>query len=801
MLLPISWLKDYVDLDGITPQELETKLFSCGFEVEEANYLGKEITNCVVGVITSTKKHENADSLTICKIDCGEYGHDIQIITAAKNIFDGAHVPVALHGATLHGGINIKNGKLRGEDSFGMLCSGEELGIDDNFYPGAGVYGILILPEDTVPGTDIKEVVGLDDYVFDISVTANRPDCQSVLGMAREVAAVLKRPLKEPDYSFDASAPGDDGIKVTVKAPELCPRYIAHYVKDVKNGESPLWMRKRLSMCGINAINNIVDITNFVLLEMGQPMHAFDLSQVGGREIVVRRAESGEKITTLDEREFTLSPSNLLICDKEKPVALAGIMGGLNSEIKENTSEVLFEAAMFRKDNIRTSSRSLGQSSDSSHRFEKGVDVYTTGMAMKRALHLIDELGCGTVTATGIDADAKTEPENAEIKTTFKKINDVLGIDVPKDVSVDILKRLNFDIKCDGDSITAVAPPYRTDVEGYPDLSEEIIRMYGYDHIVPTFLKSASVTNGGLNQDQKNMNRLKQAMSDQGFYETLNYSFYSTAELDMLGLAEDAPERKAIRIKNPISENYSIMRTTLAPSILKIISSNLKKGNDDGRIYELASVFNPKQLPMTEYPDEIPTLCFGVFGDSESFLTAKGAVEAVAETFDMQFTYERAEKRYLHPGFTAKILCDGEEIGVFGKLAYDIAENFEIEKPVFVCEIDYNKLKSHFNVSKKYKPIPKFFETKRDLALITDEDAACADIESVIRSACKSVTSVKLFDVYRSDAIGSGKKSMAFNLTFTPGDDAERAFKPEEVDKFVNKILSSLKHRMNIDLR
>lgn len=801
MLLPISWLKDYVDLDGITPMELEAKLFSCGFEVEEANYLGKEITNCVVGAITSTKKHENADSLTICKIDCGEYGHDIQIITAAKNIFEGAHVPVALHGATLHGGITIKNGKLRGEDSFGMLCSGEELGIDDNFYPGAGVYGILILPEDTIPGTDIKEVVGLDDYVFDISVTANRPDCQSILGMAREVAAVLKRPLKEPCYSFDDTAKGDDSIKVTVKAPELCPRYIAHYVKDVKIGESPLWMRKRLSMCGINAINNIVDITNFVLLEMGQPMHAFDLSKVGGKEIVVRRAEKGEKITTLDEKEFTLSTENLLICDRERPAALAGIMGGLDSEIKEDTSDVLFEAAAFRKDNVRTTSRALGQSSDSSHRFEKGVDVYTTGMAMKRALHLIDELGCGTVTSTGIDADAKTEPENKEIKTTFTKINAVLGIDVPRDISIDILKRLNFDIKCDGDEITAVAPPYRTDVEGYPDLSEEIIRMYGYDHITPTFLTSASVTNGGLNQEQKDQNRLKQTMSDQGFYEALSYSFYSQSELDMLGLDDNAPERVAIRIENPISENYSIMRTTLAPSILKIISSNLKKGNDEGRIYELASIFSPKQLPMTEYPDEIPMLCLGVFGDNESFLTIKGAIEAIAEAFEIKLTYERAEKRYLHPGFTAKILCDGEEIGIFGRLAYDIEENFEIEKPVFIGEINYEKLKAHFNTAKKYKPIPKFYETKRDLALIADEDTVCADIEAVISSACKSVTSVKLFDIYRSDAIGKGKKSMAFNLTFTPGENAERAFKPEEVDKFVNKILSSLKHRMNIDLR
>ncbi len=801
MLLPLSWLNDYVDLTGITPEELEAKLFSCGFEVEAKEQVGKDVSNTVVGVITEMTKHENADNLMVCKVDCGEFGKELQIVTAAKNIFVGAHVPVALDGAHLCGDITIKKSKLRGVESNGMFCSGQELGIDDNFYPGAGVYGILILPDTTVPGEDIKPVVGIDDWIFDIGLTANRPDCQSILGMSREVAAILKRPLKEPDLSFKAEADGKDGISVTVKAPELCPRYIAHYVKDVKVAESPLWMRKRLALCGVNSINNIVDITNFIRLEIGQPMHAFDLSTLEGESIVVRRAEDKEKITTLDGKEFSLTSDNLLICDAKKPAALAGIMGGLDSEIKDSTSEVLFESAKFMKGNIRTTSRALGQSSDSSRAYEKGIDTYTTGIAMNRALHLVQELGCGTVTKTGIDRDAKTEPENKPIKTTFKKINAVLGITVQDDTITDILRRLNFDVTVENDSITAVAPPYRQDVEDYPDLAEEVIRSYGYDHIIPTFLTKASVTNGGLNQDQKNQLRLKQALSAQGFFETINYSFYSEAELNALELEQDAKERRYIRIENPISENYSIMRTTLVPSIAKIISSNLKKGNYEGRIYELASVFIPKTLPIEDYPDERASLCLGLFGNEESFFTAKGAAEAIAETFSLEFTYERTERSYLHPGITAAILCNGEEIGVVGKLSYGALDNFEIEKPAFIVEIDYEKLKAHFHGYDKFKPISKFPDAQRDLALITSEEMTCAEIENVILSACKQIKNVRLFDVYRSDAVGSGKKSMAFKLTFEKDPNSESGFKPEELDKLISKVLASLKNRLDINIR
>ncbi|MDE5896423.1 MAG: phenylalanine--tRNA ligase subunit beta, partial [Clostridia bacterium] len=447
MLIPLSWLKDYVEIE-ISAEELQEKLFSCGFEVEELTRLGKDVTNVVVGKITKCEKHPDADRLTVCTVDCGSYGVK-QICTAATNVFEGALVPCALDGATvLHeGGIQkIKTGKLRGVVSEGMFCSGEELGINDDYYDGAEVYGILILrEEDAKVGEDIRKVVGLDDWLFDVAVTANRPDCQSVLGIAREVAAILKKPLKFPAIDYKP-VKTDVKIPVTVEEPALCPRYIGHYVSDVTIGKAPQWMRRRLALCGIRGISDIVDITNFVLLEMGQPMHAFDRDFLRGGKIVVRRAKQGEKIVTLDKKEFTLTPENLLICDGEGGVALAGIMGGLNSEIKPETKAVFFEAAKFARDSVRKTSRALGQRSDSSARFEKGLDAFTPEVAMKRALHLVEELGCGKPTTYETDVNA-ADLTPKTVVTSCAQINALLGIEVPKEETVAILTRLQFEVK------------------------------------------------------------------------------------------------------------------------------------------------------------------------------------------------------------------------------------------------------------------------------------------------------------------------------------------------------------------
>ena len=801
MLAPLSWLKEYVDID-VTPEELEKKLFDCGFEVEQIIPYGDKIDKVVTCKIKEITQHPNAERLRVCQVDAGKYGV-LQIITNATNVSVGDIVPVAVDGATLATGDKIFNGKLRGEPSYGMFCGGEEIGIDDNFYDGASGDSVLIFNEKNLPlGEEVRDLLALKDYVFDISVLANRPDCQSVLGIAREIAATLKKPLKEPSYEYTVKkATAADAVKVTVKDGELCPRYIAHFVGDVKIGKSPKWMTRRLKMCGINSISNIVDITNYVLLELGQPMHAFDENDLEKREIIVRRAENGEKIVTLDEKELTLNNDNLVICDGAKPVALAGIMGGLNSEIKDATKGVVFECAKFKRDNVRRSARMLGKSSDSSKRFEKGVDEYTTERAMKRALHLVEELGAGVPTDVHVDVSAGKEQENKTVKTTFSKINGVLGIEVPKDIVIDILKRLNFGVETDGDEITTVAPPYREDVEGYPDLAEEVIRMYGYEHVVPTLLKDAKITAGGYTKEQKDELKVKKTLIEQGYNEVMTYSFYSKKDVAALHLGENDEEGKVIVIENPISDNYEVMRRTLVPSLLGVVSRNVKKGNYAGRVFEIAKTYIPKSFPVSDFPEERKHLCLAAFGDGEDFFTVKGALKVIEDNFGVKFNLGvRAEKTYLHPGVSAKIILGGEEIGCFGQVTYETCAEFDLDCKVFVLELDYDSLQSAFTVPFKFEPLPKFPEVKRDLALIADEEITCGEIEDVIRSACKqSVKNVELFDVYVGDQIGAGKKSMAFTVTFSS--DGTKPLETGDVDGFVKRILGSLKHRLNVELR
>ena len=801
MLAPLSWLKEYVDID-VTPEELEKKLFDCGFEVEQIIPYGDKIDKVVTCKIKEITQHPNAERLRVCQVDAGKYGV-LQIITNATNVSVGDIVPVAVDGATLATGDKIFNGKLRGEPSYGMFCGGEEIGIDDNFYDGASGDSVLIFNEKNLPlGEEVRDLLALKDYVFDISVLANRPDCQSVLGIAREIAATLKKPLKEPSYEYTAKkATAADAVKVTVKDGELCPRYIAHFVGDVKIGKSPKWMTRRLKMCGINSISNIVDITNYVLLELGQPMHAFDENDLEKREIIVRRAENGEKIVTLDEKELTLNNDNLVICDGAKPVALAGIMGGLNSEIKDATKGVVFECAKFKRDNVRRSARMLGKSSDSSKRFEKGVDEYTTERAMKRALHLVEELGAGVPTDVHVDVSAGKEQENKIVKTTLSKINGVLGIKVPKGTVIDILKRLNFGVETDGDEITTVAPPYREDVEGYPDLAEEVIRMYGYEHVVPTLLKDAKITAGGYTKEQKDELKVKKTLIEQGYNEVMTYSFYSKKDVAALHLGENDEEGKVIVIENPISDNYEVMRRTLVPSLLGVVSRNVKKGNYAGRIFEIAKTYIPKSFPVSDFPEERKHLCLAAFGDGEDFFTVKGALKVIEDNFGVKFNLGvRAEKTYLHPGVSAKIILGGEEIGCFGQVTYETCAEFDLECKVFVLELDYDSLQAAFTVPFKFEPLPKFPEVKRDLALIADEEITCGEIEDVIRSACKqSVKNVELFDVYVGDQIGAGKKSMAFTVTFSS--DGTKPLETGDVDGFVKRILGSLKHRLNVELR
>ena len=812
MKAPLSWLKDYVDIE-VSAQELAEKLFSCGFEVEELVYLGEKINRVVVGEVKALTPHPDSDHMQVCIVDCGEeYGRDLQIVTGAPNVYVGMKTPCALDGSTVvesnpamleknpDGIKKIKKGKLRGVESFGMLCSGEELGINDDFYPGAEVNGLLDLAKDAPVGEDIKKIVGLDDWIFDISITANRPDCQCILGIAREVAAVLNKPFKAPDFSYTEHDTTAKPVEVEVLAPDLCPRYVGHYVEDVKGGVSPAWLRKRLALSGIRSISPIVDITNFVLLEMGQPMHAFDADDIGGRKIVVRRAEKGEKIITLDEKEFTLNSENLVICDGEKPVALAGIMGGLNSEIKDTTKNVFFESAKFARDSVRKTSRALGQSSDSSSRFEKGVDAYTNALGMARALHLIEELGCGRVTRLSKDVCAVSLAPRM-MTASISKINALLGIVVPNEEILGILQRLNFKPVICGDELTVEIPGYRDDVDGYPDIAEEIIRMYGYGHITPTFLDAARVTGGGLTDEQKQELHLKNALRTQGFFEAYNYSFYSPKDLDLIKLPANAPERNAVKILNPISEDLSIMRTLLVPSMLMNAVRNIRRGNDEGREFEIANVYIPRNTQASEQPEERKHLVLGIWGGKNDFFDIKGAIERFAELFHLEFTYARAEKSYLHPGVSATVSLDGEEVGCFGELDPSIALALGLDKKVYLGEIDLYALATRMDDGVRYQNLPKFPAVKRDLALLADEKLTCAEIEEVLLRSCKYVTEARLFDVYRGGQVPEGKKSMAFTLTFTPDANTEKAFTPETLDGYVKKILGNLKFKLGVELR
>lgn len=804
MIAPLSWLKEYVDID-VTPKELEEKLFSCGFEVEELYEVGKDISNVVVGLVVECEPIPDTH-LSLCKVDAGKAGI-LQICCGADNVKAGGKFPLALVGATVYatakdhvtieGVMKIGQGKLRGYDSFGMLCSGVELGLSEDLYPGAGYNGLLVLPENAEVGADVKPIVGLDDYIFDIAITANRPDCQSVYGIAREVAAVLGKELKAPSLEYTEHDALTDDFSVSVEAPDLCPRYSAHYVYDVKMGESPAWMKRRLALVGIGSISNIVDITNYVLKELGQPMHAFDYTYIEGNKINVRRANNGEKIVTLDEKEFELTDQNLLICDGKKPVALAGIMGGLNSEIRETTTTVMFEAAKFARDNIRKSSRALGQASDSSAIYAKGVYEYTTVMAMKRALHLIEELDCGKVSSSHYECNTGNSVEPKEMKVSVNRVNGVLGITVPNDEIVRVLTNLNFAPVINGDELTLQIPAYREDMESYPDVAEEVIRMYGYEHVIPTFMPTAKVTLGGLNLRQKTELKIKNALCAAGAYEGMHYSFFSPSDLDLLRLPEDAPERFAIKLINPINVDLSLMRTTLAAGMIQAMARNQKRGTMEGRIFELGNKFIPKALPLTEYPDERETICVGVFGKNEDFFTLKGLGDTVADALGVTFKYESGTKTFLHPYQTAIISCDNEEIGYLGKVSYEVSDDFDMTVPAYVMEIDLHALTKYYGKEQVFTPISKFAEEKRDFAFVVDKSITCGQIEERIYKACEYVTKVTLFDVYEGIQIGHDKKSMAFNVVFTPRDEDLKG----KIEGMVEDILHDLEESLDITLR
>ena len=790
MRIPLKWLNEYVDITSVSEKELEAKLFSCGFEVEEVVKVNGNVKKIVTCKILEKAQHPDADKLFVCQVDAGAYG-TLQIVTNAVNVKVGDIVPVAVDGATLADGTVIKNCKMRGVPSLGMFCGGEEIGITEEYYDGAGGDSVLIFHDEFPLGEEVADLLDIRDTVFDISVTANRPDCQSVLGIAREVAALLHKPLKMPSTSYSAVAGvrTEDKVKVSVLDGELCPRYMAAYVSDIKIAPSPKWMQRRLALMGIRAINNVVDVTNYVLNEIGQPMHAFDYRELTGGEIVVRRAKAGEKIVTLDEKEFTLNESNLVICDKDKPSALAGIMGGFGSGIKDDTTAIVFESAKFKRDNVRKTSRTLNQRSDSSARFEKGVDAYSNELGLKRALSLIDSLGAGKIAETLVDVNS-VSGEKKTIVASKAKIDKLLGITVPEKVVKDILTSLDFEVEAACDELTVKVPLFREDVEDYPDLAEEIIRMYGYDHIENKLLNSCSITVGGKNKFQQDELTAKNYLASIGFSEIITYSFISPKDYRDFGY--DESELKLIRLKNPLGEDVSVMRTTLIPSMVAAVARNLNRKNLEGRMFELAKVYIPKSLPLTELPEEKLSLSMALFGEGEDFFTAKGAIEGLLEKLCLNkpLTFERSELSYLHPTRSADVYAGGEKIGFVGELHPEKAEALGIDKRVYVAELDYQKLSENFTREYSVKVFSKFPQVERDLALVCPNEVSHASVVEAIASAnIKNLIDVKLFDVYTGEKVKKGTKSMAYRLTFSS---LEKTLGDDEIENYVRKILKRL---------
>ena len=801
MKLPLSWLSDYTDMTGITPKEYDAKLTMSGSKVEEVYYLGAEIDNVVTGKILEVVDHPDSDHLKICQLDVGKE-EPVQIVTGAPNVTPasvGEICPVCLHKSTLPGGVKITKGKLRGVPSNGMMCSFQELGLSHGCVPYACENGILFLPAGTPVGEDIKKVLGLDDWVSDFEITSNRPDCLSVIGLARETAATFDRPfsVKTPEVK----GVGDDINKymsVEVKDTDLCPRYTARIVKNIKIEPSPAWMRERLHACGVRPINNIVDITNYVMLEYGQPMHAFDYKCLSDGRIVVRRARNGESIQTLDGVDHDLSDKMLAICDNDKPVAVAGVMGGANSEIMDDTKTVVFESANFHGATVRITAKALGMRTEASGRFEKGLDPRMTLDAVNRACELIEMLGAGEVVDGIIDVD-NSDPNHKRLPFEPDKMNALLGLELSAEEQVKLLEKLDFKIE----NNEVVVPFFRTDINRMCDVAEEVARMYGYDKI-PTTLYAGEMVQGEFTPSQQAERAAALVCREAGFDESMSHSFISPKFYDMIGWDENDPRRISTTILNPLGEDFSVMRTTVLPSMLDNLAHNHAHRNPTASLYELGTIYTPTVKDGKADPDVLPheekILTLGSYGRL-SFFQFKGAIEALLRELNIKgasFAPEKSNPSY-HPGRCAKVLIDGKEIGVFGTIHPTVAARYGLSGEVLAAELQMDALLAAIDPEKLYHPLPKFPASTRDIAVLVDDAVPAASMQATVEKAAgKLLESVKLFDVYKGKGIPEGKKSVAFNLTLRSDD---RSLTAQEADEDVKSILETLKAELNAVLR
>ena len=790
MKVPYNWIKDYVDIN-VTPVELGDKLTLTGSQLEEVIMQGDNIKNIVVCHIEEIKKHPDADRLSVCQVNIGS--EVIQIVTAATNMKEGDNVPVALHKAILADGTEIKKGKMRGEVSNGMFCSEEELGIAGD----EPIVGLMILPEDAPIGMDIKEYLGLNKAILDFDITSNRPDCLSMVGMARESAAALGLTYKMPDmrYKVTCSDNVENELSVEVNS-DKCRRYMARKIKNVKIEPSPKWMQERLLEAGVRPINNIVDITNFVMLEIGEPMHAFDRREITTNKIVVANAKDSEKFTTLDEVERTLTSDFICIKDTDKTVALAGIMGGLDSEIKEDTTEVIFECANFDGTNIRVNSKSLNLRTESSGRFEKDIDPNLAEEAMNRACLLINELKAGDVCTGTIDVYNKVK-ETGYLEVSVNWINKFLGTDISNEEMKKALDAVDLKTEIDGDTLKITVPTFRIDIAIKQDIAEEVARIYGYDKI-PTTIVEVTPSRENKHKNEILREMVMEALFASGINQSISYSFVSPKVLDKIRVAEDSSLRDMIKIKNPLGEDFSVMRTSTIPSMMESLGRNYSRNNDYAKLFEIGKVYIKAE--GEKLPVEKNVLTIGIYGDCD-FYHLKGVVENVIDSIGIKKAkyIRESENESFHPGKTAAISLRGNKVGVFGEIHPDVLENYDIETPCFVAEIDLDSLYQASNTTKKYTPIAKFPAATRDIAIVVDESTLAGDVEDTInKSGGNLVEKISLFDIYRGAQIEKGKKSMAYAIVYR---DPQKSLTDKDVNKVHDRILQNLQKNLGAELR
>ena len=801
MKASVEWLKEYSDID-VSGKELGDILTMTGSKLETVESRGKDIKNVVVGKILEIEKHPDADKLIVTKVDVGN--EIVQIVTGADNVSVGDIVPIAKDGSSLPGGVKIKKGELRGVESCGMMCSCGELNIPITRFPNQIENGLMILPKEMEQylGRDVVEVLELKEDVIDFEITPNRQDCLSIEGLGRETAVSLNKEFKNPRKNLMTmpveNKDSIEGLTVKITAPDLCYRYIARVVKNVKVGESPNWMKRRLEACGVRSINNIVDITNYVMLELGQPMHAFDINSIEGKNITVRKAEKDEKITTLDEQERQLDDSMLVIADDKKAVAIAGVMGGLNSEIEENTTTVVFESAVFNGGNVRKTAKKVGLRTEASSRYEKGLSPENALRAANRAVELAVLIGAGEEVEGKIDV-YPTKQNIPQVKLDVERINNLLGLNVSEKEMIDILEKLDMKVE-NG----YVIPPYfRTDINYVADLAEEVARFYGYDKIGSTLIE-AETTLGIRTKSQKIQDKIREALVNKGLSEIYTYGFYNPNELDKCCITEDSDLRsQTIKLRNPLSEDYSVMRTTTLPSMMQTLSTNSAKKNKNVALFDISRVYRDVngQISEGKNPTEEMLVTIGCYGDNIDFYVLKGLVETVFKVSSVlryEVISEKSNPSY-HPGKTAKICIGKDVVATFGEIHPEVCENYDISTRVYVAEISVDKLVKYARVDKKYVEVPKYPAVERDIAMLVDEDIEVAQIEKIIvRKGKKILEEVELFDVYRNDKLGNKKKSIAYSLKFRAKD---RTLTDEEINKTMEEIIAELEKTLGAELR